>query len=164
MNPTTVMKIASKVDVTKIAYTVGGMMLLIIMFLYIKKKIKESKEEDKNNEYLKQIKASINDSNLSFSDVEYQTMANSLHSYLSDTRAGYAGVDEDGVYSIMERLRTYDDIKKLIEKFGTREIRKRWQTKSHVYELSGAIAALMSQGERDEINERFEKNGISFRF
>ena len=43
MNPNTVMKISSKVDVAKITYTVGGVMLLIIMFLYIKKKIKESR-------------------------------------------------------------------------------------------------------------------------
>ncbi|MBQ5689343.1 MAG: hypothetical protein IIV21_05190 [Bacteroidales bacterium] len=164
MNPSTVMKISSKVDVAKITYTVGGVMLLIIMFLYIKKKIKESKEEDKNKEYLKQIDASINTSNLSFSNVDYQTMADSLYSYLSDTRAGYAGVDEDGVYSIMERLKTYDDVQKLIKVFDSREIRKRWQTKSHVYTLPGAIAALMSQSERDEINEHFEKNGISFRF
>ena len=164
MNPSTVMKIASKVDVAKIAYTAGGVMLLIIMFLYIKKKLQESREEDKNNEYLRQIDASINDSDLRFSNVEYQTMADSLYSYLSDTRAGYAGVDEDGVYSIMERLRTDDDVMKLIKTFGSKEIRKRWQTKSHVYTLPGAVAALMSQGERDEINERFEKNGISFRF
>lgn len=164
MNPSTVMKIASKVDVAKIAYTAGGVMLLIIMFLYIKKKLQESREEDKNNEYLRQIDASINDSDLRFSDVEYQTMADSLYSYLSDTRAGYAGVDEDGVYSIMERLRTDDDVMKLIKTFGSKEIRKRWQTKSHIYTLPGAISALMSQKERNKINDILENNGIKFQF
>ena len=164
MNPSTVMKIASKVDVAKIAYTAGGVMLLIIMFLYIKKKLQESREEDKNNEYLRQIDASINDSDLRFSDVDYMTMSDSLYSYLSDTRAGYAGVDEDGVYSVMERLRTDADIEKLIAVFGQKEIRRRWQTKSHIYTLPGAISALMSQKERNKINDILENNGIKFQF
>ncbi|MEE1288473.1 MAG: hypothetical protein UHK44_07735 [Bacteroidaceae bacterium] len=164
MNTKDIMKLANKVDLTKTAFAVGGLLLLVIMFLWVKKKIGEAKEKSKNDEYLKKINASIDGSSLRFSDVEYMTMSDSLYSYLSDTRAGYAGVDEDGVYSIMERLRTDDDVMKLIKTFGSREIRKRWQTKSHVYTLPGAVAALMSQSERDEINERFENNGISFRF
>ena len=159
-----IIKQIGKVDLTKAALTVGGLLVIIIMVIYIRKKIGEFRTEKENDEYLKQIDASINGSGLSFSDVEYRTMADSLFSYLSDTRAGYAGVDEDGVYDVMERLRSNDDVLKLINAFGSKEIRKRWQTKSHIYTLPGAIAALMSQKERDRINERLEKNGITFRF
>lgn len=149
---------------TKTAFTVGGLMALAIVAIYIRKKISEAKAERENDEYLKQIDASIDSTSLHFSEVEYRTMADSLFSYLSDTRAGYAGVDEDGVYDVMERLRSDDDVLKLINVFGSKEIRKRWQTKSHIYTLPGAIAALMSQKERDRINERLENNGIKFRF
>ena len=164
MNTKDIMKLANKVDLTKTAFAVGGLLLLVIMFLWVKKKIGEAKAESQNAEYLKKMNASIDRSDLRFKDVEYQTMADSLFSYLSDTRAGYAGVDEDGVYSVMERLKTDADVERIIVVFGSKEIRKRWQTKSHVYTLPGAISALMSQKERDKINDIFEKNGITFKF
>lgn len=164
MNTKDIMKLANKVDLTKTAFAVGGLLLLVIMFLWVKKKIGEAKEKSKNDEYLKKINASIDGSSLRFSDVEYMTMSDSLYSYLSDTRAGYAGVDEDGVYSVMERLRTDADIEKLIAVFGQKEIRRRWQTKSHIYTLPGAISALMSQKERNKINDILENNGIKFQF
>lgn len=157
-------KLAGKLDITKMAYTIGGILLIIIMVIYIRKKISEAKTEKKNAEYLNDIAASINASNLTYTSVEYQTMADSLYSYLSDTRAGYAGVDEDGVYDIMSRLKTNDDVEKLIVVFGNKEIRKRWQAKSNIYTLPGAISALMSQKERDKINKRLEENGITFKF
>lgn len=159
-----IIKLASQVDLKKTAFTVGGLLLLVIMVLYIRKKIKESKEESKNKEYLNAVNASIDTSSLTFSSVEYQTMANSLYAYLSDTRAGYAGVDEDGVYDIMSRLKTDADLEKLIVVFDNKEIRKRWTTKSSTYTLPGAISALMSQKERDKVNKCLEKNGITFRF
>ncbi|MBR5782016.1 MAG: hypothetical protein IKY27_08580 [Bacteroidales bacterium] len=159
-----IIKLASQVDLKKTAFTVGGLLLLIIMVLYIRKKIKESKEESKNEKYLNAVNDSIDSSSLTFSSVEYQTMADSLYAYLSDTRAGYAGVDEDGVYDVMSRLRTNDDVNKIITVFGSKEIRKRWTTKSSTYTLPGAISALMSQKERDKVNKCLEKNGITFRF
>lgn len=159
-----IIKLAGKVNVTKTAYTIGGILLIVIMVIYVRKKISEAKTEKKNAEYLKDIDSTINVFNLTYTAVEYQTMADSLYSYLSDTRAGYAGVDEDGVYDVMSRLRTNDDVNKIITVFGSKEIRKRWQTKSHTYTLPGAISALMSQKERDKVNKCLEKNGITFRF
>ena len=159
-----IIKLAGKVNVTKTAYTIGGILLIVIMVIYVRKKISEAKTEKKNAEYLKDIDSTINVFNLTYTAVEYQTMADSLYSYLSDTRAGYAGVDEDGVYDVMGRLRTNDDVNKIITVFGSREIRKRWTTKSSTYTLPGAISALMSQKERDKVNKCLEKNGITFRF
>lgn len=159
-----IIKLAGKVNVTKTAYTIGGILLIVIMVIYVRKKISEAKTEKKNAEYLKDIDSTINVFNLTYTAVEYQTMADSLYSYLSDTRAGYAGVDEDGVYDVMSRLRTNDDVNKIITVFGSKEIRKRWQTKSHIYTLPGAISALMSPKERDKVNKCLEKNGITFRF
>ena len=95
MNPSTVMKISSKVDVAKITYTVGGVMLLIIMFLYIKKKIQESKEEDKNKEYLKQIHINFGYdiepvSELLFTDIsELYAGDKLLHNHRFTTEQGY---------------------------------------------------------------------------
>ncbi|MBQ3594923.1 MAG: hypothetical protein II981_05900 [Bacteroidales bacterium] len=91
-------------------------------------------------------------------------MAETLLSYLSDTRAGWAGVDEDGIFDVMGRMKTDSDIYKLINAFGKQEIRKRWQTKTEEYTLPGAIAYFLDQGERDEVNEILAENGLTYRF
>lgn len=158
------LELISKIDIKKTAMYVGGALLLITLFLVVRKMIKKYQAEKKDEEYQKMIASSVNTSDLTYNEADYMTMAETLLSYLSDTRAGWAGVDEDGIFDVMGRMKTDSDIYKLINAFGKQEIRKRWQTKTEEYTLPGAIAYFLDQGERDEVNEILAENGLTYRF
>lgn len=158
------LELISKIDIKKTAMYVGGALLLIALFLVVRKMIKKYQAEKKDEEYQKMIASSVNTSDLTYNEADYMTMAETLLSYLSDTRAGWAGVDEDGIFDVMGRMKTDSDIYKLINAFGKQEIRKRWQTKTEEYTLPGAIAYFLDQGERDEVNEILAENGLTYRF
>jgi len=158
------LELISKIDIKKTAMYVGGALLLIALFLVVRKMIKKYQAEKKDEEYQKTIASSVNTSDLTYNEADYMTMAETLLSYLSDTRAGWAGVDEDGIFDVMGRMKTDSDIYKLINAFGKQEIRKRWQTKTEEYTLPGAIAYFLDQGERDEVNEILAENGLTYRF
>lgn len=158
------LELISKIDIKKTAMYVGGALLLIALFLVVRKMIKKYQAEKMDEEYQKMIASSVNTSDLTYNEADYMTMAETLLSYLSDTRAGWAGVDEDGIFDVMGRMKTDSDIYKLINAFGKQEIRKRWQTKTEEYTLPGAIAYFLDQGERDEVNEILAENGLTYRF
>lgn len=161
MNPK-YLEILNKVDVKKTAMYVGGALLLIVLYIYVRKKIMEYKADKKDEEYQRSVGKSIDSSVLTYNDADYLTMANALESYLADTRAGWAGVDEDGIFNIMEKMKNNSDVAKLITAFGKRNLRKRWQTKTDEYDLPSALAYFLDQGERDEIEEIFETNGVTY--
>lgn len=161
MNPK-YLELLSKVDVKKTAMYVGGVLLLIVLYIYVRKKIKEYKADKKNEEYQKAVENSIDSSALTYKDADYLTMANSLEAYLADTRAGWAGVDEDGIFNIMKKMKNNSDVAKLITAFGKRSLRKRWQTKTAEYDLPSALAYFLDQGERDEIEKIFKENGVTY--
>ena len=58
----------------------------------------------------------VNESNLSYSEAEFELFADQLESAMDG-----AGTDEEAVYHVFEQMDTADDLKQLIKSFGTRD-------------------------------------------
>lgn len=158
-------KIIKKINLKKAAFAVGGVLLLIIMYLYVRGAIKKWQDQKKTNEYVRTVESSVNSANLTFKDHEYTDIANAIEMYLSDnTWSGWAGVDEDSIYVEMSKLNTIDDLNKVIAKFGTRTLRRRWHTATGEYTLPQAFSFFLDLDERTEINNRLAAKGINYQF
>lgn len=171
MNPVYI-EMLKKVDVKKTAMYVGGALLLIIMILYVRKKIREAKaeraEEVKRKEYQESLETAISTGGeLSFPEADYKIMADQIFTYLIETgvgNGGLFGVNQKGIYGIMEKMNTDADVYKLIEAFGDRELRapyKLWGKKMH--NLPSALSEILFKGEVSEINAILASKGIKFR-
>ena len=163
-------KLAGKVDITKTAMYVGGTLLLIILILYVRKKIKDVKAEKESEKIIEQYENMSAPEKRSYSDVEYKTMADNIythiHASVMSLNGGLTGVNQKGIYDVMSMMKTDDDLNMLISAYGTREYRK----PGYFYiggkpkaMLPATLSDVMTRGEIKEINERLEENGITFR-
>lgn len=166
---TKVLELIKNVNVKKTAIYVGCVLLLIIMALYVRKKINEAKEEkaaaQKLQEYNQSIEAAIVEGGaLSYSEADYKIMADQLFVYLTEDgilQGGLMGVNQKGIYAIMEKMNTDADVYKLIEAFGTRELRAPyalWGKELHT--LPSAFAEILFKSERNIINEILTQKGL----
>lgn len=168
MNPLLLTEVLKNVNVKKTAMYVGGALLLIIMALYVRKKIDEAREAKKRREYEKSIQAVIETSSLSYNEADYKIMADQIYTYLIEAgimNGGLMGVNQKGIYAIIEKMNTEGDIYKLIEAFGERELRapyKFWGKKLHT--LPTAFSEILFKGERKKIAEILAERGLEFPF
>lgn len=145
--------------------TIAIVVLVVVVYLLAKKK--------KSKPDTKVYNAEIKVSDLSYSEAEYTAMADQLATYLSDTSllsGGWNGVDQDGVYSIFEKMQTESDLYKLISVFNGKcyTFRKTllwsFDIKKTVMSLTEAISYLMTASERDRINQILKDKSINFSF
>ena len=171
---TKVLDILKNVNVKKTAIYVGGALLLVIMALYVRKKIREAKAEKKTENYLKLVQQGVTVSDLSYSEADYLSMADALYQHFSDTglSAGFLGVNQKGVYGIMEMMHSDSDISQLEVAFGERKLKDlslwgpafSFLAKAKPYTLNEAMVQLLTNGERKKVNEILEKNGLKKRY
>lgn len=163
-----------KVDVKKAAFYIGVFLLLVILALAVRRMIRKVKAESKDDDYLDLVSENIVTANLSYSEVDYATMADALEQHFSDTgvSGGMFGVNQKGIYEIMGRMKTNDDVHKLIEVFGTRDFKDVSMTgamfsflvKERTCTLPEAITYMLTNGERRKVNDILEKNGLTYKF
>lgn len=168
------LELISKIDVKKTAMYVGGVMLLIVLFLVARRMIRKAKAEKRDEDYLNLVEENIDVPNLTYTDVEYHTLANSLEQHFNDTglSGGWYGVNQRGVYDIMEKMKSDADIHKLIDVYGVRPAKDisfagplfAGLVKEKDYKLPDAMTALLTNGERRNVNDILEKNGLTFSF
>lgn len=172
MNPLLLTEVLKNVNVKKTAMYVGGALLLIIMALYVRKKVNDAREEraeaQKIKEYNESIETAIAEGNLSYPVADYKIMADQVFMYLIEANplnGGLLGVNQKGIYSIMEKMKTNADVYKLIEAFGVRELRppyKLWGKQPHT--LPTAFAEILFKGEREKVNEILTEKGLTVTF
>ena len=172
MNPLVFTEILKNVNIKKIAMYLGGALLLVIMALYVRKKINEAREEraaeQKIKEYNESIETAIAEGDLSYPDADYKIMADQIFMYLIEANplnGGLLGVNQNGIYSIMEKMNTNADVYKLIEAFGVRDLRppyKLWGKQPHT--LPTAFAEVLFKGEREKVNEILAEKGLTVTF
>lgn len=166
MNPV-YLEMLKKVDVKKTAMYVGGALLLIILILYVRKKIKEAKAEKESEKIIEQYESISSPELRSYSDVEYKTLADSIYTHIHASvlslNGGLTGVNQKGIYDVMSMMKTDDDFNMLVASYGTREYRK----PGYFYiggrpkaMLPATLLDVMSRGEIKEINEILSKNGL----
>lgn len=170
----TIFKIVEKTDVKKTAMYVGAALLLVLLYFVVRKKIKEYKEDKKDEKYLNLIEETIVTSDLSYSEAEYHTMANALEEYFGDTglSGGMLGVNQKGVYDVMKRLKNNSDLEKLSVVFGVRKFKDisfwspmfAFAAKEKNYNLASAMAQLLTNGERHKVNDILKENGITIQY
>lgn len=177
MNPVILasgMKALEKIDFKKTAMYVGGALLLIIMVLVVRKMIKKAKEDKKDEDYLQLVEDSIVVTDLSYSEIDYQSMAKALEQHFADTglSGGWQGVNQKGIYEVMERMKTNADIEKLIAVYGKRPAKDisfagplfAGLVKEKEYTLNAAMSSLLTNGERKKVNEILKENGLTYKF
>lgn len=173
MNPK-YLEILNKVDVKKTAMYVGGALLLIALFLVVRKMIRKAKNDRRDDDYLDLVNKGVDTAALSYTEVEYQTMATSLECHFADTglSGGWHGVNRQGVYDVMKQMRTNADVQKLIDVYGKRPAKDismagplfSGLVKEKEYMLPEAMAQLLTNGERKKVNAILEENGVTFQF
>lgn len=166
--------IIKDVNIRKAAMYVGGALILIILFLYVRKKVREAKEENRTDDYLKLVEDNIVSSDLNYSQADYQTMANTLYQHFSDTglSAGFLGVNQKGVYDVMSRLKSDSDYNQLAVAFGSRKLKDlsiagttlAFLVREKPYTLTDAMTQLLTNGERKKVNKILKGNGLTIEF
>ena len=167
MNTKEIMKLANKVDLTKTAFAVGGLLLLVIMFLFVRKKIKDIQSEKASEKVLDLYKSASEVEACSYSDAEFRTMADSIYAYIHvpvlSINGGILGVNQKGIYSEMSKLRKNVDWDRLVAIYGVREYKK----PGYIYLkrptdfLPGTLKAVLTNGEVKKINEILNDNGLT---
>lgn len=158
------LKLANKVDIKKTAITIGVILLLVIIYLVIRKMIRKAKAEKQDEKLINVINDSVVTSNLTYTEAEYAIMAESLRTYFTDQNSGLLGIDQKGIYDVMGRMKTNDDVAIMIEKFGTIEYRKNFTFGKEYYNLVEAMSKLLTAGERRKVNNILQENGVTFQF
>ncbi|MBQ8761349.1 MAG: hypothetical protein IJZ06_08020 [Bacteroidales bacterium] len=170
MNPK-YLEILNKVDVKKTAMYVGGALLLIALFLVVRKMIRKAKEEAAVDELMDKYEEASGVEPLTYPEVEYSTMADSIYTHLHASvlslNGGFTGVNQKGVYDVMSRMKKDVDVYKLISVYGVREYKK-----PGYFYISGRPSAglpatlldVMTRGEIKEINEILKENGLTYQF
>ena len=168
MNPllaATGMKALEKIDFNKVLTAIGGLLLLIVIVITIKKYQKKYKSESQQNSYLDSVSREIVTSNLSYGmswyDGKAVTLANALDASFGNN-GGWLGCDQKTVYEVMKEMKTRDDVIKLEEAFGTRELNASFLKKKKPMLLREAIQNLMTTSEHKKVNKILKDNGIDY--
>lgn len=110
-------------------------------------------------------KEKVDPNALSYDKSEYDELADKLYTYLSDTSSGLYGVNQDGVYHIIKKMKTASDVYQLIVSYGEREIRKAWHwLGGDKLSLPEAMPKMLSSGELKKVNEILKENNIDYQF
>lgn len=162
-------------DTAKYIYIGAGVIFLIILIVWIIRKFRKIDDE----ETIKTIEKTIDANSLTYEDAQYATFADELAGYLGDkftdstagvllgpwaTSAGFYGVNQKGIYSVMEKMKTVDDVKKLISAFGIKTIRKMWDWNSTTGNLNTFMSQFLTTGEKQKVNEILADNGVNYNF
>ncbi len=168
MNPllaATGMKALDKIDFNKVLAAIGGLLLVIVIVITIKKYQKKYKSESQQNSYLDSVSREVVTSNLSYGlswyDGKAVTLANALDASFGNN-GGWMGCDQKTVYEVMKQLKTKDDVVQLEKSFGTRELNASWLKKKKPMLLREAIQNLMTTKEHKKVNEILKENGIDY--
>ena len=148
---------------TKYILISAGALLLLVVIVWLWKKFKKDPAEEGHET----IVQSIEKDNLTYELPQYEAWANSLEVYFQDKglfSAGLAGVNESGIYAIMENMKTNDDVKQLIKAFDKRHMRKEFSLYSEDYTLEQAMAHFLSTNELKKVNDILESNNVTFKF
>lgn len=110
-------------------------------------------------------KKKIDSDQLSYSTAEYEELADKLYTYLSDTSSGLLGVNQEGVYTVIGKMKTSSDVYQLILSYGERDIRKAWQWgRTEKLSLPEAMPKMLTSGELENVNEILSQNNITYQF
>ena len=124
-------------------------MLVMVVSILVYFGIKRLKKDNEEKSYQKEIDQQIKPANLTYTELEYKSMADMLYTAMKGM-----GTDEDMIYSVFAKLKTEDDYLKLRSVFGIRDNEK----------LEQWIAGEMNVKERKKLNDILEVNGISPKF
>lgn len=165
MNTLIGMKVLEKIDFNKVIAAIGGLLLVIVIVVVIKKYQKKYKSESQQNTYLDSVSREIMTSNLSYGNSWYDgkavTLANALDASFGNN-GGWLGCDQNTVYEVMKEMKTRDDVIKLEEAFGTRELNASWLKKKKPMLLREAVQNLMTAREHKTVNKILKENGIDY--
>ena len=165
MNTLIGMKVLEKIDFNKVIAAIGGLLLVIVIVVVIKKYQKKYKSESQQNTYLDSVSREIMTSNLSYGNSWYDgkavTLANALDASFGNN-GGWLGCDQNTVYEVMKEMKTKDDVIKLEEAFGTRELNASWLKKKKPMLLREAVQNLMTAREHKTVNKILKENGIDY--
>ena len=158
-------KALDKIDFNKLFAAIGGLLLVIVIVITIKKYQKKYKSESQQSSYLDSVSREIVTSNLSYGmswyDGKAVTLANALDASFGNN-GGLLGCDQKTVYEIMKELKTKDDVVQLEKSFGTRELNASWLKKKKPMLLREAIQNLMTTSEHKKVNKILQENGIDY--
>jgi hypothetical protein len=122
------------------------------------KAYKYLKDRAANRSETKEYRQELNKNNLTLSDSEFQSIADSIFTAINT--GWYQDDDEDLVYRELSKLKTPDDWKKLVIVFGKRK-RNTW-TSDVDGGLKEWLVDALSTSEQKEVSEILSKIGVNF--
>lgn len=156
------------IDLNKVIRYTLGFILVVAVVIAIRKKLKRTKNEAAADAYLSNLKSTVKTKNLSYTYPSwYEAQAISLAAALDASfgnNGGWMGCDQQGVYAIIELLKTKDDAMQLEESFGTRELNASWLKKKKPMTLRQAVQELMTTKEHKKVNEILTRNGVDYTY
>jgi hypothetical protein len=146
------MKILDTISDPKKAATLGIILIVTILIIWIISKLFSSKiaELKAKSQAKKMLEEEISaGGGLFYSESEYTQFANKLYRAMNGI-----GTDEKSIYEVFEAMRSKADVLKLIQVFGVRDSET----------LEEWMAGDLSSGEIRKINLILSKNGINYTF
>jgi len=97
---------------------IGSIVLTIVVILYfmIRSGIKKGNQDKRNNQIISNLENEIQPQRLSYSNSEYQSMADKIYRAVKG-----AGTDETAIMEVIQKMRTNSDFLKLQTVFGVRD-------------------------------------------
>lgn len=97
---------------------IGSIVVTIVVILYfiIRSGIKKGNQDKRNNQIISDLENEIQPQRLSYSNSEYQSMADKIYRAVKG-----AGTDEAAIIEVFQKMRTNSDLLKLQTVFGVRD-------------------------------------------
>jgi len=137
-------KLIRKIAVWSIILTI-----LVVVILIVSRSIKKNRANLENQQKIQQYESEIQNDKLSFSNSEYQSMADKVYKAVKGV-----GTDEDAIFEVFQRIRTNSDVLKLKSVFGVRD----------GMDLDEWIQDDLSDEDIDQINGYLRQRNISITF
>jgi len=90
--------------------------IIVVVIFLIKRSVNKGKENQRNNQIIDQMESEIQSDKLTFSNSEYQAMANKIYKAVKG-----AGTDEEAIFEVFQKIRTNSDLLKLQSVFGVKD-------------------------------------------
>ncbi|MBN2776234.1 MAG: hypothetical protein JXR36_01245 [Bacteroidales bacterium] len=128
------------------------LLVLVVVVLIVKAVLEMFSKRDS---YTRESRQEYSNSNLSYTDLEYENMA----ARLLDAMSG-AMTREEPIYQILKSLKTKDDWYKLVNVFGVRETTSMWSSWSG--NLVEWLVDELDSSEQEEVSNILSRIGVVF--
>ena len=158
------MKIETGLNPKYLKIAIWIVVAVVVCFIAQKawKKFKEWRDRKKLE---KALNAEVVTSELSYSEAEFEILANDFYGAMTDKSDGVRGINEEQLFGVFRKIKTKSDLLKLADKVGVREYDFAWwnAAKDGEYSFLEVMRGpALTDGDKDKIKKILAENGVKF--